>query len=186
MGLFLVSWVLPGYDFSMPGEFFFMAMGGLGVSLAGFAGLIAALTPGQQRDSAVARWRISQIVVWGLHLTFLGFGIIAVHALVADVSTSARVGSGMAALLLAVREWRSSRPGPAWPDEGQRRFVMVLAAATVAFFLGNVVVGSVGYLHVILLVMLVAPAMVFVSAVRDATAAPIFPPAPAESETASP
>jgi hypothetical protein len=46
----------------MPGEFYFMAMGGLGVSLAGFAGLIAALTPEQSKDSAVARWRIGHIV----------------------------------------------------------------------------------------------------------------------------
>ena len=39
----------------MPGEFFFMSMGGLGMSLAGFGGLIAALTPKKEAASPVAR-----------------------------------------------------------------------------------------------------------------------------------
>jgi hypothetical protein len=154
----------------MPGEFFFMAMGGLGVSLAGFAGLIAALTPEQQRDSAIARWRISKVVQWGLHLTFLGFGVVAIYALVEDEATTARLASLCAALLLGIREWRSTRPGPAWPDEGLRRAVMALASVGVLLFLGNVAVGSVAYLHFIMLLMLLAPSMVFVSAVQDATA----------------
>lgn len=147
-----------------------MAMGGLGVSLAGFAGLIAALTPEQQRHSAVARWRIGHIVMWGLHLTFLGFGVVTVFALVGTEPATARLASLAAAVILAAREWRSTRPGPAWPEERVRRFVLVVASFGVLFMLGNVVVGSIGYLHVIMLVMLLAPAMVFVSAVRDATA----------------
>jgi hypothetical protein len=153
-------------------EFFFMAIGGLGLSIAGFAGLIAALTPDQQRDSAAARWRISHIVVWGLHLTFLGFGIVAIFALVNDTSTTARLASGLAAFLLAEREWRSTRPGPAWPNDRGRRLVVGLATSGVVFIAANVVLGSVGYLHVIMLVMLLPPAMIFVSAVRDSTTAP--------------
>lgn len=71
----------------MPGEFFFMSMGGLGLSLAGFAGLIAALTPSEAAVSAVTKWRITHIVVWGLQLTFIGFGVVAVNAIVEDAST---------------------------------------------------------------------------------------------------
>jgi hypothetical protein len=153
----------------MAGAFFFMAMGGLGVSMAGFAGLIAALTPDHQTSSAVARWRISHIVVWGLHLTFLGFGIVAIFALMKDATITARLGSGLAALLLALREWRSTRPGPAWPNDRDRRFVLGVATTGVVLFTANVVLGSVGYLHLIMLGMLLPPAMVFVSAVRDAT-----------------
>jgi hypothetical protein len=156
----------------MPGEFFFMAIGGLGVSLAGFAGLIAALTPEQQRNSAVARWRIGRVVVWGLHVTLVGFGVVAIYALLKDETQTARLASALAALLLGIRSWRSTRPGPAWPDEGQRRFTMALWAFEVAFVLGNVVVGSVGYLHVIMLLLLSEPAAVFVSAIQDATGAP--------------
>jgi hypothetical protein len=153
----------------MPGEFFFMAIGGLGVSLAGFAGLIAALSPKQQRDSAIARWRIGRVVAWGLHVTLLGFGIVAIFALLEDATQTARAASGLAALLLSIRSWRSSRPGPAWPEENQRRATIALWSFEVLFVLGNVVVGSVGYLHVIMLLFLAEPAAVFVAAIQDAT-----------------
>lgn len=149
-----------------------MAIGGLGVSLAGFAGLIAALTPEQQRNSAIARWRISRVVVWGLHATLLGFGVVAIFALLGDARQTARVASGFAALIFSIRSWRSSRPGPAWPDERSRRSVIALWAFELAVVLGNVVIGSVGYLHVIMLVFLLEPAAVFVAAISEATTGP--------------
>ena len=149
-----------------------MAIGGLGVSLAGFAGLIAALTPEQQRNSAIARWRISRVVVWGLHVTLLGFGVVAIHALFENPTLTARIASGFATLMLAIRSWRSTRPGPAWPDEGQRRATMALWAFEVVFVLGNVILGSVGYLHVIMLLFLAEPAAVFVAAIQEATTGP--------------
>jgi hypothetical protein len=159
----------------MPGEFFFMAIGGLGVSLAGFAGLIAALTPEQQRNSAIARWRIGRVVVWGLHVTLVGFGVVAIYSLLEDQSQTARAASGLAALLLAIRSWRSSRPGPAWPEESWRHGTMALWSSEAAFILGNVVVGSVGYLHVIMLLLLAEPAAVFVAAIQDATSGSTAP-----------
>jgi hypothetical protein len=73
---------------------------------------------------------------------------------------------------MAVREWRSTRPGPAWPDDRGRGFVVAVATCAVVFMAANVVMGSVGYLHVIMLVMLLPPAMVFFSAVKDATNVP--------------
>jgi hypothetical protein len=156
----------------MPGEFFFMAIGSLGVSLAGFAGLIAALSPEQQRNSAVARWRISRVVVWGFHVTVLGFGVVAIFALLEDATQTARFASGLAALILSIRSWRSTRPGPAWPEERQRRSVIALWAFEVAFVLVNVVLGSVGYLHLVMLLLLSEPAAVFIAAVQDATSSP--------------
>ena len=149
-----------------------MAIGGLGVSLAGFAGLIAAFTPEQQRDSALARWRIARVVSWGLHVTFLGFGVVAIYSLIEDSEQTARIASGLGALLMAVRSWRASRPSAAWPDERWRRSTMALWAFQCAFVLGNVAVGSVGYLHVIMLVFLAEPAAIFVSAIQDATRGP--------------
>ena len=61
----------------MTGEFYFMALGGLGVSLAGFAGLISALDRRPEGHTPIARWRIRNIVVGGFAATFIGFGIIA-------------------------------------------------------------------------------------------------------------
>jgi hypothetical protein len=154
----------------MPGEFFFMAIGGLGVSLAGFAGLIAALTPEQQRNSPIARWRIGRVVVWGLHVTLIGFGVVALYALLEDATQTARIASGLAALMFSIRTWLASRPGPAWPDQSGRRWTMALWVAQALFILGNVFVGSVGYLHVIMILLLSEPAAVFVAAIQEATA----------------
>jgi hypothetical protein len=157
---------------AMPGEFFFMAMGGLGLSLAGFAGLIAALTPEQQRNSPIARWRISRVVIYSLHLTFLGFGVIAIFALLEDSTQTVRVASGLAALIFSIGKWRSLQPGPAWPDERVRRSVIALSVVVVAVFLVNAVLGTVWYLHMIMLLFLLEPALIFVAAIHDATSDP--------------
>jgi hypothetical protein len=45
-----------------------MAMGGVGVSLAGFAGLVAALTPQSAQPSPITKWRITHIVVWSFQM----------------------------------------------------------------------------------------------------------------------
>jgi len=75
----------------------------------------------------------------------------------------------LGALLLSIRTWRSSRRGPAWPEESQRRATIALWSFEVVFVLGNVLVGNVGYLHVIMLLFLAEPAAVFVAAIQDAT-----------------
>jgi hypothetical protein len=49
---------------------------------------------------------------------------------------------------------------------------MALWAFEVVVVLGNVVVGSVGYLHVIMLLFLAEPAAVFVAAIQEATTGP--------------
>ena len=150
----------------MPGEFFFMSIGGLGVSLAGFGGLIAALTPRKAAASAVTRWRIANLVLWGLQLTFIGFGIVALDAIVEDASTTARVASGAAALVHVWR-FRAARPGPAWPRESERRATQWFTAIFTLVMAGNVVVGSVGYLHAIMVILLTGPASVFATGVRE-------------------
>jgi hypothetical protein len=47
--------------------------------------------------------------------------------------------------------------------------VLALWPFEVLFVVGNVVAGSVGYLHVVMLVFLAEPAAVFVAAIQDAT-----------------
>ena len=149
----------------MPGEFYFMAMGGLGVSLAGFAGLIAALTPKKAAASPVTKWRITQIVVWSLQLTLIGFGIVALYAIIEDASTTARVASGAAALIHVFR-FRSNRPG-AWPRESERKQSQWFTAVITLVLAGNIFVGGVGYLHAIMIVLLFGPASIFATGVRE-------------------
>lgn len=61
----------------------------------------------------MAQWRIGRVVAWGLHVTLLGFGVIAIYSLLEDATQTARVASGLGALIMAVRTWRSSRPSAA-------------------------------------------------------------------------
>jgi hypothetical protein len=53
-----------------------MAMGGLGISLAGFAGLIATLDRRALSGNPIAAWRIRNIVLRGSLVTIIGFGTV--------------------------------------------------------------------------------------------------------------
>jgi len=149
----------------MPGEFFFMAIAGLGVSLAGFAGLIAALDPRQ--GSAVRQWRIRNIVMRGFWLTFMGFGTIATHTVTDDVELTVRIVSAVAALVLFARFLKEIRPGPAWPDRRGLVRASVMAMIVVGLLVANTVVASVGFLQLLMLLELTDPASIFLFTVRD-------------------
>lgn len=98
-----------------------MALGGLGVSLAGFAGLIAALDRRAEFD-AIQRWRLSNIVIGGFTVTLFGFGTIAVFLITDDVQLTARVSSLFLGVALSMRHIGAIRPGAAWPSEQRRLF----------------------------------------------------------------
>lgn len=63
----------------MPAEGYFMAMGGLGLSLAGFARLPATFHRGGTTRPEIYKWRISAIVMGSLFVLFLGFGVVPIH-----------------------------------------------------------------------------------------------------------
>jgi len=151
----------------MPGEFFFMSMGGLGMSLAGFGGLIAALAPPKAASLAVTKWRITHIVIWGLQLTIIGFGVIAVYSVVEDAAMTARIASGAAVFIHLLRAWEVRNPGPAFRDESEMRRTVLVSVAIILFLSVNVVLGSVGYLHFVMLVMFAGPASIFATGVRE-------------------
>ena len=150
----------------MPGEFFFMSMGGLGMSLAGFGGLIAALTPKKAAATPVTKWRITHIVIWGLQLTVIGFGVVAVYSVTEDEAMTARIASG-AAVLVHLLRFGSMRPGPAWVRESERRANFWGTWVLIVVFGGNVVLGSVGYLHVIMLLVFAGPASIFATGIKE-------------------
>ena len=91
----------------------------------------------------------------------------AIYALIQDVSSTASIASGLATLLMASRGFKSTRPGPAWPVEKERIQVRWMAAAATIVVFGNVMFGNVGFLHVIMLLLLLSPASVFQAAVRE-------------------
>jgi len=84
-----------------------------------------------------------------------------------DQALTARLASLVLGAFVLVRTSAEARPGPAWPDERQRRRAVIGDLAFALAALGNVVVGSVGYLEVLMLFSLVTPVTIFVFAVRD-------------------
>ena len=145
-----------------------MAMGGLGVSLAGFAGLVSALDRKPAAHSAVAAYRIRGVVFLGFSLTFLGFGTVALYAVTGEnLALTVRLAS---LLLNLPHLWglRESRPGPHWPNETERKVSIGILVFFIVATLGNVVVGNVGYLQLLLLGLLLGPVSIFYNTVRDA------------------
>lgn len=149
----------------MQGEFYFMAVGGLGVTLAGFAGLIAAL---QGREGPVAGWRIRNVVAGGFSVTIVGFATVALYTLTQEVSQTVRLAS-IVLLALRAASWGELRPSAAWRDERQRRGGIIIQLAFAIAVVANIALASVGYLQLLLLVALTGPAGIFSLAVRDVT-----------------
>ena len=154
----------------MPGEFYFMAVGGLGVTLAGFGGLIAALERREGGHSPIAAWRIRNVVYSGFGVTFVGFATVALYTTTQDVTLTVRLAT-IAMVLAVAANWRTLLPGAAWRSERQRWVAIFLRLDAIAAALVNVALGSVGYLQLLLLVLLSGPIGTFVLAVADVTQA---------------
>lgn len=153
----------------VPGEFYFMALGGLGVSLAGFAGVIAALDRRPEAHSPIATWRIRNIVISGFTLTLAGFGIIAIHAVTREqVSLTVRIISVLLAIAVAGRMSVEMRPGPAWPSTFGWRFAVGSSLLLVIGYLASAVRGGVGLLQLMLVFHLLDPLSIFLNTARDA------------------
>ena len=149
---------------------FFMTMGGLGVSLAGFGGLFSALYHGDgQMAQAVYRWRMREIVTSSFRLAFLGFGTVVLYGFTDDVQTTARLISALAVISGAVNVATSMKPGPAWGNERDRIGAIVGSTFWIVIIAVNVVAGSHNYLRLVMLLLLLSPALVFVRATVDAT-----------------
>ena len=153
------------YVVAVQGEFYFMAVGGLGVTMAGFAGLVAAL---QGREGPVAAWRIRNVVYQGFGVTVAGFAPVALYTLTQDLILTVRLASVVLVLTRAAT-WGELRPSAAWRTERQRRGGIILQLAFAIAAGLNVALASIGYLELLLLVFLLAPAGIFALAVRDVT-----------------
>jgi hypothetical protein len=161
------------YRDAVPNESFFMAFGGLGVTLAGFAGIINALSPRTSAPSAVAVYRVRTIVILGLAMTVIGFGTVAVYSVVApDVTLTVRVATVAIAVTFIRGLLIDSRPGAAWPNESERVMTIAMLLVMIVLTLGNLAVASVGYLQILFVLLLIGPLSIFYNTIRDATGAP--------------
>jgi hypothetical protein len=149
-----------------------MALAGVAVSLAGFAGVIAALGQRRAEHSAILAYRITNIVFLGLTRAIAAYATLVTFTISGnDLALAVQVGS-ILVLLPYLRGFRELRPGPAWPNERERRLGLVLLIGMILLTGANVVIVSLGYLEVLLLLALViGPGLIFYNTIRDAAAA---------------
>ena len=156
----------------MQGEFFFMGIAALGVSLAGFAGIIAALDRSPER-SAISQWRIRNIVVEGLGITFAGFGTVAVYSVTGDdLELTIRIVCLYFVVFRLVRIVTQGKPGPAWPDESWRKIAIAGDLFNVALLVVIAVFARLGLFQLLFLLQLYSPASIFIRTVQDLTKEP--------------
>lgn len=153
----------------MPDQSFFLAFSGLGVSLAGFAGIINALDRSPVR-TAVSAYRIRNIVVLGLWLTFTALSTIAAYtATGGNLALTVRIGSAIETLAFLRGLLFDVRPGPAWAVEAERRIGIAILMGMALIGTVAVVAGSLVYLEVLMLVGLIGPVTIFYNTIRAAT-----------------
>ena len=153
---------------TLPDAGLFTALAAVGVSLAGFAGVISALSRRPGDHSAIVAYRITNIVYLGLTRAIAGFGTLVAYTVAGDLTLAVRVGTVLV-LLPYLRGFKELQRGPAWPDERQRRFSILVLIGMILLTAANVVVASLGYLELLLLVALViGPGLIFYGTIRDA------------------
>lgn len=153
-----------------------MALGGLGVSLAGFVGIITALDRSEEHKSEVSRWRVRNIVRAGFTLTIIGFGTVAVYSVTGDdLDATIRIVSVFTIFANGLRARSELRPGPAWPDRNQWRLAASVETALMFGYAAVVVVPSVGLLQLLLIFQLGFPLSIFFFTIRDISGSEIRP-----------
>ena len=145
----------------MPEPFFFLAFTGLGVSLAGFAGLVGAL--GGVTDT-LARWRIRNIVWGGFGVALAALIVSPVFQITDDVENTVQFVSVFMLFHTAGTAWIDFK---AWPDGRPRGLAALLNLGTVVLLGVTYVRGSVALLQVAFVVALFAPMRTFMQAVAD-------------------
>ena len=152
----------------MPGQFFFTAVAGLALSIAGFASLIAWLREDPSSWDPINLWRVKAIVREALTLVFLALVLIPIFTLSEDIETTVRFGA-VGFLLSNVFEMVVNRkPDPAiWKARATWTFYMVFSGVYIAFHLVNLWVASLGLLQIGALLALISPAGIFSNFVSE-------------------
>ena len=151
----------------MPDEFFFLTFGGLGVSLAGFAGLIHALDRSDDADNPQTKWRIRNIVIGGFTVALAGLLTWPVFGFTQDVDTTVRIVSAYFVFGLIRQVSADVRPGPAWPSDTRRKVFLGIGMAIMGVALVNVVVASIALLELLFFLAIGGPIGTFIRAVGD-------------------
>jgi hypothetical protein len=152
----------------MPGQFFFTAVAGLSLSIAGFASLIAWLREDPQSWDPINLWRVKAIVREALALVFLALVLIPIFTLSEDIRTTIRFGAAGFILSVAFEMLVNREPDPAiWKPRVSWTMYMLFSVACIVFHLVNLWVASLGLLQLGALVALISPAGIFSNFVSE-------------------
>ena len=151
----------------MSDQGFFLALSGLGVSLAGFAGLIHALDRSSDADDPVSKWRIRNVVSDGFGIALAGILVWPVYTITNDEDLTVRIVSAFMLIYFLRQSIVELQPGPAWPSEKRRRIVLVVRVAILVLLGVGVVLASVGYLQLMFFIYVIGPTGTFIRAVGD-------------------
>ena len=150
----------------MRDAFFFLSLAGLGLSVAGFAGLVSAF---RRRDEGWTRaelWRLRTIARLSFTLVFLALLPFPLFALIGDEMLVIRVMSALVVLLylgdiVAPRFDRQNWPGRSWLSSA------LVDAAFALISLVNLFVAQTGLLELALILRLVHPVNLFLKVLRS-------------------
>lgn len=151
----------------MPDEFFFLTFGGLGISLAGFAGLIHALDRSQDADNPQTKWRIRNIVIAGATVAMAGLLTWPVFGFTQDVETTVRIISAFFVVGFIRQMAVDARPGAAWPNENRRRVFLAIGIVLMGFAVLNVSIASTALLEMVFVLAVGGPIGTFIRAIGD-------------------
>lgn len=149
----------------MPGQPFLLTLAGLALSVAGFAGLMAAFRR-EASWTAIDVWRLRGIVRLSFILMFLALLPIPVHMLVGSDLVAVGIASAVVASVYAwealgvLRERAASGPA-AWMTA-----YLLMDAIIGGLMIANVVFGNAAVLMLVLLFRLAHPVGLFVEAIR--------------------
>jgi uncharacterized membrane protein len=138
---------------------------GLGVSLAGFAGLIHALDRSGSAENPVTKCRIRNIVNGGFGINLAGLLVWPVFRVTEDVELTVGIVSGFMLVGLLRQSYTDYQPGPAWPSESQRRRTLAVNGVIIALMGLNLFITSVGFLEFLFVLAVLAPIGTFTRAV---------------------
>lgn len=138
----------------MPGEWFFLTFGGLGISIAGFASLIFALDRRTDFNDPVVRWRIRNIASTGLSIAQAGLLTFPVFYLTDSIDATVRIVAGFSLLISLLMSRGEFKAGPAWPNERRRLVNISIGVVTAALWILDIVVASVGLLMLLFVIWL--------------------------------
>lgn len=152
----------------MDGQPYFITLAGLGVSLAGFASLIAWLREDATRWDAVNLWRVKSIVRNALSVTLVCLLLVPIHSLTASMTATIAWGSGgLAFLHLAEVATNRGRDSVVWHPASSWLVFIAINTALLGLQLLNFGWRSLGVLQLGILLFLTSPAGIFYNFISE-------------------